>query len=234
MNDLLNQLITQVDSNVTEQRHTKRLDYILLDGSGSMSSRWMESLNAIDKYAKGVKDSEVETKVIMATFSGSGYSSGIDYTVARSQEIALWLPLGPEPPHCPGGGTPLYDAINIMVRACRDENPDDCSIIIVTDGEENGSRTTDETQARALLDWCRHRGWQVTFIGADFNNSSLAKRLGGGGATAIGAPTKRLTDITSELAKKRGYHAKFGTPMHFSEEERKQFGGYLSDQSGGK
>lgn len=231
MNDLLNQLITQVDANVEQPRGAKKLDYVLLDASGSMISRWQESLNAIDQYVKGVKDAEVDTKLVMATFSG-GYE--MEYSVVRNNAVTVWSPLAPEPPHCPGGGTPLYDAINIMVRAIREENPDECSIVIVTDGEENGSRTTNETQARALLDWCRSKGWQVTFIGADFNNSRLAKSLGGGGATAIGAPTKRLTDITSELAKKRGYHSKFGTPMHFSEEERKQFGGYLSDQSGGK
>ena len=157
----------------------------------------------------------------------------MEYTVARDQAVTVWSPLGPEPPHCPGGDTPLYDAINIMVRTLQSENPDDCSIVIVTDGEENGSRTTNETQAKALLNWCREKGWQVTFIGCDFNNSKMAKLLGGQAQNAIGAPTKRLTHITEELAKKRAYHSQFGTPMQFSDEDKKKFGGFLSDQTGG-
>ena len=69
-NDLLNQLITLVDSEVTNAANdrVKRLDYIVLDGSGSMITRWQESLEAIDRYAKTVKDGGVETKVILATF----------------------------------------------------------------------------------------------------------------------------------------------------------------------
>ena len=198
-----------------------------------MISRWQNACDAIDTYTKGVKNAGVETKVVLATFSG-GYAGGIEYNVARDQAVELWSPLGPEPPRCPGGDTPLYDAINISVRAARDENPDECTLVFVTDGGETSSKHTDLTQAKALLDWCRSRGWQVIFIGADFNNNTLVKQLGGGANTAIGAPTKRLTDITSELAKKRAYHAKFGTPMNWSEEDKKKFGGFLSDQSGGK
>ena len=43
-NDLLNQLITQANNEVAPQRDKKRLDYVLLDGSGSMIGRWTESL----------------------------------------------------------------------------------------------------------------------------------------------------------------------------------------------
>lgn len=225
MNDLLMQTTTNV---VEETRPVKQVDYLLLDGSGSMAGRWLESLDALDKYAAGLKTQGVDSTILMATFSDG---RGLEYSVVRETNVAAWQPLVLNPPTLPGGMTPLYDSINVMVRSLRDLNPDKCSIIIVTDGDENGSRTTNETQARGLLDWCRSRGWQVTFIGCDFNNSRLVKLLGGGDSAAIGAPTKRLTDITSELAKKRHYHDKFGTPMGFSDEEKKQFGGYLSDQS---
>lgn len=230
MNDLLNQLTTQA-SEVDATRPIKQVDYLLLDGSGSMSHRWLESLEAIDKYAQGLKAAGVESQLLMATFS-SGHS-GCDYEVSRETTVAAWKPLILEPPTCVGGSTPLYDAINIMVRSLRDLNPDKASIVIVTDGEENGSKVTTAAQAQGLLNWCRARGWQVTFIGCDFNNIELAKLLGGTADSAIGAPLKRLTDITSELAKKRSYHDKFGTPMHFSDEEKKQFGGFLSDHSNG-
>jgi hypothetical protein len=65
-------------------------------------------------------------------------------------------------------GTPLFDAINMMGRELQALNPPRCSIVIITDGDENGSRHTTADQARAILDWCRAQGWQVTFLGADF------------------------------------------------------------------
>lgn len=231
MNDLqklMNEVATQAAAEAKQP--PKQVDYLLLDGSGSMSGRWLESLDALDRYASGLKRTEVNTDVIMATFSSS---RELDYQVARQTNSMTWQPLALEPPQCPGGSTPLYDAINIMVRSLRDLNPDKCSIVIVTDGEENGSKFTTEIQARSLLDWCRGRGWQVTFIGCDFNNNRMAKLLGGQSSSAIGAPTRRLTDITNELAKKRSYHDKFGTPMHFTDEEKKNFGGFISDQSNG-
>ena len=232
MNDLLNQLISQSDSEIAPQaKRRKQLNYVLLDGSGSMMSKWYECLDAIDSYAMGVKAAGVDTRIRMATFSGG---SVCEYNRVRDIEAQDWTTLAQEPPHCPGGGTPLFNAINLMVREAQEENPDKAHLIIATDGEENGSQTTTESQARELLDWCRARGWQVSFIGADFNNSRLAKLLGAGSNTAIGAPTKLLSNITAELAKKRGYYDKFATPMNWSEAEKKQFGGYLSDQSNGK
>ena len=203
-----------------------------------MSHRWLESMDAVDRYAHTLKREGVESNLIMATFSGSSsYSDNerqkiVDYYVTRNTTVSAWQPLALEPPICPGGDTPLYNAINIMVRAIRDLNPIPGSITIVTDGEENGSKTTTQERACQLLDWLRGQGWQITFIGCDFDNSRMAKLLGGGAQNAIGAPTKRLTDITMELAKKRAFHDKFGTPMHFTDEEKAKFGGYLTSSNG--
>ena len=232
MNDLqkLMNEVTEHTSQIDRLKAPKQVDYLLLDGSGSMSSRWLESMDALDKYALGLKAAGVETQMLMATFSGG---RGLDYQVTRETTPQSWHSLALETPVCPGGDTPLYDAINVMVRSLRDLNPDKASIVIVTDGEENGSRTTNADQARVLLDWCRSRGWQVTFIGCDFNNLQMAKLMGGDSKSAIGAPTRRLVDVTAELAKKRAFHDKFGTPMHFTDDEKKRFGGFLSDQTNG-
>jgi Mg-chelatase subunit ChlD len=231
MNDLAKLMteVTKQASQITTPR--PKLDYVLLDGSGSMHGRWLESLDAIDRYATGLKAASLETQLVFAAFSGT-YGT-VDYRIVRDTSSLSWQALALEPPQCPGGDTPLYDAINLMVRAIRNANPTPGSILIVTDGEENGSKTTTQAQACALLDWLRGQGWQITFIGCDFNNLRLAKLLGGTAQNAIGAPTKRLTDITSELARKRAFHDKFGTPMHFSDEEKKRFGGFLSDHSNG-
>jgi hypothetical protein len=120
-----------------------------------------------------------------------------------------------------------------MATRLRDLDPPRASIVIVTDGDENSSRYTDLTQAKALLDWMRAKGWQITFIGAGFNNSRQARALGANEHTAIGVEKMRLTDATGALAKKRARYGLYGESMHYTDEEKQQFGGYLNGPNAG-
>ena len=101
----------------------------------------------------------------------------------------------------------------------------------MTDGEENASQFTDLIRAKAILNWMRAKGWQVTFIGANFNNSQQASLLGGHPASAIGVSTQRLADATGALAAKRARYGLYGEPMHFSDDEKQEFGGFLGGPS---
>jgi hypothetical protein len=130
--------------------------------------------------------------------------------------------------------TPLYDAINLMVRRLAALDPPKCSIVIVTDGDDTASVSTNVTQARALLDWCRAKGWQVTFLGADFNNMHQAALLGADASNSIGVQKQKLLEAGKSLGEKRAKHAKFGDDINFSPEERKTFGGYLTNGNNGK
>lgn len=216
-------------ANTTSLPQTPRQqhDYILLDASGSMSDKWWTSLEAIDNYISGLKAANVSSKITLATFTISG---GFRYD-RRESTVETWTPLSDNSPDFWSGTTPLYDAINQMTRELKDLDPPKCSILIITDGEENGSQTT-MADAKRLLDWCRAKGWQVTFFGCEFENSQQAKMLGVGPQNAIGTSAKRLTDAAATLAKKRAHHAHFGTPMNFSEDEQQTFAGYLTHGNG--
>jgi hypothetical protein len=207
---------------------TLQHDYILLDGSSSMETKWWDTLVAIEAYISGLKAENVNSHIILQTFD----STALDF-IQRNEPITSWKPLTTNPIGSYWGCTPLYDAISAMGRRLRDLNPPRCSILIVTDGQENGSQFTSLVQAKAILDWCRAKGWQITFIGANFNNSEQASLLGASPSSAIGVGQKRLSDATSSLAKKRAAYGLYGTDMHFSEGERQQFGGYLSAPKGG-
>lgn len=204
------------------QTTTPNLDYILLDGSGSMEKKWWDMLDAIDSFAARLKAEHVNTKLRLQVFD----SNVIDQ-ISRDCSIDDWKTFAQEPIGAHWGGTPLYDAINSMCRTLRDLAPSRCSILIVTDGGENGSRT-DRTQAKALLDWCRAQGWQVTFMGCDFNSSDDARALGASETNVIGVQKLLLSEATERFAEKRADYQRFGSPINFTEEERQQFGGYLS------
>lgn len=198
-------------------------DFILLDGSGSMESNWWPMMDAIEAYIATLKKNNTDTLITLTVFSGPDLDME-----QRNCQISDWKSLIQDPAVSTWGDTPLYDAINVMARRLRDEDPARCAITIVTDGDNNGSNFTDQVQAKAILDWCRAKGWEVSFIGCDFNNSRLASKLGGSASAAIGVSKAMLKDAAEELANKRSRYGTSGAPMSWSEEERHQFGGYLA------
>lgn len=198
------------------------LDYILLDGSGSMKGKWWPMLEAIDTYVAGLKESKVATHLKLQIFDSFNMNQ-----VVRDCHINDWKTFAQEPVGAHFTSTPLFDAIAKMVQQLRDLNPGRASILIVTDGEENASKFADLTQAKNLLDWCRAHGWQVTFMGCDFNNFSQAQLLGASAENTIGVQKALLSDATKSFAKKRTQHHLYGTDINFTKDEQTQFGGYL-------
>lgn len=201
-------------------------DYILLDGSSSMRDNWWNTLAAIDAYVATTKAQNVKSQVILHTFDSRDRDC-----VQRNVDIDTWVPFSVEAVGSHWGTTPLYDAVNLMGRRLRDLDPPRCSIVIVTDGEENASSFTDLTQAKSILDWCRAKGWQITFIGANFDNSEQAALLGADKNSAIGVHQHRLVYAATALAKKRARYGLYGEPMHYTDSEQQQFGGFLSGPS---
>lgn len=197
-------------------------DFLLVDGSGSMQDSWWPLMDALEAYIQTLKKNGTSSFVTLSVFSGGDLDME-----QRNCRIEDWKSIITDPVVSTWGDTPLYDAINVMARRLRDEDPARCAITIVTDGDNNGSSFTDETQCRAILDWCRAKGWEVTFIGCDWNNERLAKKLGSHPSSAIGVSKAMLKDAAQELANKRSRYAASGAPMHWSDEERHQFGGYL-------
>lgn len=205
-----------------------QLDYFLIDGSSSMSDKWWEMLAGLDEYMKVLKSMNIASHGIVHTFDSRDL-----HCVQRDSLISTWDTFIDDPIGLNSGMTPLYDAINLMGRRLADLDPPNACIIIVTDGEENCSSHTDVHQAHAILDWCRAKGWQVVFLGADFNNSRQAKALGADESNTIGVRKMLMKDAGKSLGEKRARHARAGTDITFTEDERKTFGGYLTGPSNG-
>lgn len=200
-----------------------QVDYVLLDGSGSMSTKWQDTMNALDAFVTTLAGHPIHTQIICSVFSQGELS-----TIQRDCEIKDWTSTQRVPMKAPWGQTPLYDAINQMGRNLKELDPPRCSIIIVTDGDENCSQYTSDVEAKAILDWCRAKGWQVTFMGCDFNNSAQARLLGATDSNSVGVAQAMLVEAAKSLAEKRAKYGLYGTEMHFTDEEKQQFGGYLS------
>lgn len=212
-----------IRTNTVSKLSTEQLDFILLDGSSSMRSKWWNMLGAIDAYIAGLKAGSVKSHVLLHVFDSHDLK-----LEGRNSHIDQWQTFGEEPLGSYFGSTPLYDAIVVMGATIRDLNPAKCAITIVTDGEEIGSTFADIHQARAVLDWLRAQGFSVTFIGCDFNNDRQARALGANASNSIGVRKELLTDAAKRYAEKRTQNVRTGADISFTTDEKTKFGGYLS------
>lgn len=201
------------------------IDYFLLDGSGSMmGEKWLNMLQSIDSYAEIFSRANVNTQCILHVFDSHNKDN-----VQVDDLVKYWPVLTRTPPSTQWGGTPLHDAINIMARRIRELKPPRCRIVICTDGKNTQMDcTTSEEQARKMLDWLRAQGYQVTFFGCDFNNTLQAKRLGANESNTIGVQRALLEEGAKLLANKSVRNERFGDDISFTDDERSEFGGYLT------
>lgn len=200
-----------------------QLDYFLVDGSGSMIDKWWEFLATLDQFRETFVSQGCSSHGIVTVFD-----SNMLEDTQRDCPIGDWPKFVDAPLAAHWGSTPLYDAINLMGRALAEIQPQRARIVIVTDGGENGSRYTTDQEARAILDWCRAQGWQVTFIGCDFNNSTQAKLLGADDSNSLGVSKAKLQEAGKLLGHKAAKHARGGDDIGFTDDEKQTFGGYLA------
>lgn len=196
-------------------------DFILLDRSGSMRSggKWAESLGAINAYVEKLAKDGIDTGVTLATFDMPFET--MEFDVLRDRTTPpTWKPVS-DADATPRGFTPLNDAIG---RVCALANSggingvkyDKLALIIVTDGLENRSRELTHDGARALLAECRAKGWQVIFLGADFDNTAQASSYGNTAGQTVEVSKKNLADAFIATAGMRGAYASSGAAMDFS------------------
>lgn len=194
-------------------------DFILLDRSGSMQSMWTEALSSINAYVAKLAKDGVDTGVTLAAFDGDGSCS---FDIVRDRIIpSTWKPVSNEDV-TPRGSTPLNDATGKIVNLARSGNYDKVAIIIMTDGHENASRELTVQQARALLDDCRAKNWQVIFLGANFDNATQAASYGNAAGQTVQASVKNLGATMASLSASRAAYASTGASMGFTDEEKRR------------
>lgn len=200
------------------------LDYILLDGSGSMLTQWDETLACLENYFSKLRLANLANHGILHVFDSPNLEM-----IQRDGLITDWPGFNRGNVDIPGGGTPLYDAVNLAVRRLASLAPERCTLVIVTDGDNNGSKHTSAVEAKTLLDWCRAQGWQVIFLGADFDNVEDAVALGAREQEFIGVQRARLPEVGEAMADKRIKYSRTGSDIGFDGDEKVKFGGYLAD-----
>jgi hypothetical protein len=196
--------------------------YILLDRSGSMAGKWAETLTAINGYVAELAHVTPTLAVTLATFDDHGphEASGQApwFEVIRDGVRAdLWRPVTPREA-APRGTTPLFDAVERLVSLAEDARADRAVMVVMTDGYENASRVATKTSAKMRLDRCRERGWQVVFLGADFDTSAQAGDLGTGVGQTLSMQAGHYSVAMAFVTRSTAAYSLEGIAMSFGED----------------
>lgn len=154
---------------------------IILDGSGSMSSIYKETLSSMNEVLSGIRKNQEEFPdqknfVTIVTFEGSGMK-GIKMRRDRVpiESIANFT----EADYRPGGCTPLYDAMGKTLNELEGlvHADDRVMATVITDGYENASEEYSGKTIKTLMDRLRGKGWTMAYIGANQDAVEVARDL---------------------------------------------------------
>lgn len=134
---------------------------LLLDESGSMSSRRDETIKAVNEYFVTLRNENAI--VTFATFD-TAQNVRFRETGVKASDIADLTTEN----YRPNAGTPLYDAVGKMLNTMTDQagDKDKVLIIVVTDGQENSSGEFSLDKVKELIAKFESHDWAFAYVGA--------------------------------------------------------------------
>ncbi len=195
--------------------------YLLIDRSGSMIDRWGETLGAVNTYVEELAKAK-ETKKAKATVCLFDGQVNLDFlTLRNAVPVSEWKPLT-SADAAPRGMTPLFDAIGKLAGIVDGEKPKQAVVVVVTDGAENASRKVTREGAKAHFDRLRGCGYQVVFLGADFDAFGQSASVGTAAGQTLNMSAGNYANAFKGLANSTMAYAATGRSMSFSDEDRKR------------
>jgi len=155
----------------------------VLDDSGSMQSCRDATITGYNEYLqmqkKDAQETGIATFISLYKFDGRSLSSVFNrINVLEVSELN-------RDSYNPQGGTNLYDAIGgvmmqINTELAKNKKADRDSIIItiLTDGEENASRTFNSSNVKQMVEKAEAKNWGFMFLGANIDAFAAGGALG--------------------------------------------------------
>ena len=151
---------------------------IIIDASGSMSSKVLEVKGGLKELLKQIKADAIKDKAkikattIVVDFSGQG-----DFNTLINTKDSVVLEDNISDKYKTRGMTALYDAIG-KGFALVGEKEKNVFVSILTDGEENDSKEFDYEQVKKLIETKKDLGWAITFVGTTDLAVRTARSMG--------------------------------------------------------
>lgn len=142
---------------------------LILDESGSMSSKYNETIVAFNEYIRGIREDHSVDRVYTVTFNSNATTRLHDGVNVND------VPDLGKDGYNPRGTTPLYDA---MGRTLETMVGNRMFVVVITDGQENASNEYNRESIKAMIESREAQGWDFIFLGADFDAWGNARGLG--------------------------------------------------------
>lgn len=182
--------------------------YLLIDQSGSMARNWTETIGAVNSYIRGLSENQIKgLRFNVAAFDSD---AGLRFTeLRRDVKPGDWGDITNKDAE-PRGMTPLFDAIGKLAGWVSADKPKRATVAIITDGEENASREVKKSDAKAMLDKMREQGFDVVFLGADFDAFGEAASVGVAAGQTLNMTAGNYGAAMAELSTRTTAYASSG------------------------
>jgi uncharacterized protein YegL len=202
--------------------------FVLLDRTGSMQGRWEEAVSSVNAYVEQVRDAAGvdlltdQDRVTLVAFDQ--YPDKIDFKVLRDgQPLKAWEPVKISDV-TPRGSTPLLDAVVRIAAMAEARASERTALVIMTDGKENASIEVTKEGAKAAIERMQARGWQVVFLGVQFDAFDQAGQLGIARGQTMSASAGHLGQAMRSTSGATLDYMRRGTEMRYSSDDRKVSG----------
>ncbi len=151
--------------------------YFLLDRSGSMETIRQATIEGINGFIAGQKRNGVPTTMTLALFdaNGSGMQIVRPFECRDIQEVQQLTDFNPR------GNTPLLDAFGESIdwfELKMSGKPDRVLFVVMTDGEENSSKSWTQAKLKERVLGKTAQGWEFVYLGANQDAFQVGASMG--------------------------------------------------------
>jgi len=142
----------------------------LLDQTGSMVSKWKDTIGGFNVFLKEQKAQKGELRFSLTLFNSLEIEKRyVDKDIQKVEKLT-------EKNYVPIGATPLWDAIGQTIQELKQKK--DLLFIIITDGEENMSKEYTSTSVKNLMkDKEKKQGWKFMYLGVGLKDFLDADKI---------------------------------------------------------
>lgn len=155
----------------------KFTNVIVLDASGSMSSKTAEVIGGLKQLFQSIIDEKAKYPDTDVTTIVTDFSSAGDFRVLVNSNDLVDLKDNVAESYKTRGMTALYDAMGLSFKLVPADQ-DGVFITIITDGEENDSKEYRYDDIKTLIADSREKNWVISFMGTTEDSIKNAVDLG--------------------------------------------------------
>jgi hypothetical protein len=162
-----------------------------LDCSGSMETCWDDAIGGFNSFVADQAAQQPDSTLTLKQF---------DHEIRTTFENVPFKDVRPltRETFVPRGSTALLDAIGDTVKGSTPGEP--ATLIILTDGHENSSRTYTKAHIKDLLEQKQKEGWTIIYLGANQDAFAEACSMGIAAANTVNYDATRTPDAFRALS----------------------------------